>query len=91
MECPPYGADTAFCTLYLAYETLSDGMKDMLEGVEAVNEAGNPQKQSNKYQSMEELAKNEAMAATYPVVRCNPASRLKFSPMERHTEVEEGA
>ena len=26
-ECPPFGADTAFTNMYLAYETLSDGMK----------------------------------------------------------------
>ena len=76
-EVPPFGADTAFCNMYLAYETLSDGMKDLLEGLWAVNESGNPQKYSNKYQSMEELAKNDAMAATHPVVRVNPDTGRK--------------
>lgn len=76
-EIPPFGADTAFTNLYLAYETLSDGMKDLLEGLEAVNESGNPQKYSNRYQSMEELAKNEAMGATHPVVRINPDTGRK--------------
>jgi taurine dioxygenase len=42
-ELPPYGADTAFTNLYLAYETLSDGMKSLLTGLEAVNESGDPQ------------------------------------------------
>jgi taurine dioxygenase len=76
-ECPPFGADTAFCNLYLAYETLSDGMKDMLEGLEAVNDSGDPIKYSSKYQSMEELAKNDSMAATHPVVRYNPDTGRK--------------
>jgi len=76
-ECPPYGADTAFCNMYLAYEILSDGMKETLEGLEAVNESGDPKKYSSKYQSMEELAKHDAMAATHPVVRVNPDTGRK--------------
>jgi len=65
-EIPPYGADTAFTNMYLAYETLSDAMKDLLEGLEAENDSGNPEKYSNRYQSMEELAKNDSMRATHP-------------------------
>ena len=34
-EVPPYGGDTLFASMYRAYETLSDGMKDMLEGLQA--------------------------------------------------------
>ena len=76
-ELPPYGADTAFTNLYLAYETLSDGMKSLLTGLEAVNESGDPQQYSNRYQSMDELAKNDAMGATHPVVRVNPDTGRK--------------
>ena len=52
-ECPPFGADTAFCNLYLAYETLSDGMKEMLEGLEAVNDSGDPIKYSKQWKRQE--------------------------------------
>ncbi|MFZ1726052.1 MAG: TauD/TfdA family dioxygenase [Albidovulum sp.] len=76
-EIPPYGADTAFTNMYLAYETLSDGMKDLLEGLYAENESGNPTKYSNRFQSMEELAKNDAMGATHPVVRVHPVTGRK--------------
>ncbi|MCB1741788.1 MAG: TauD/TfdA family dioxygenase [Gammaproteobacteria bacterium] len=34
---PPVGGDTLFASQYLAYETLSDGMKRMLEGLRAVH------------------------------------------------------
>ena len=32
-EVPPFGGDTLFANMYLAYETLSDGMKRMLDGL----------------------------------------------------------
>ena len=31
LELPPFGGDTLFANLYLAYETLSDGLKETLE------------------------------------------------------------
>jgi taurine dioxygenase len=36
-EVPPRGGDTMFSNMYLAYETLSDGYKKMLEGLRAVH------------------------------------------------------
>ena len=76
-ECPPYGADTAFTNMYLAYETLSEGMKALLDGLEGENESGNPEKYSNKYQSMEELGKKGAMGAVHPLVRVHPVTGKK--------------
>ena len=32
-EVPPAGGDTLFASMYLAYETLSDGMKRLLSGL----------------------------------------------------------
>ena len=37
IEMPPYGGDTLFANQYLAYETLSDGMKRMLARPAAVH------------------------------------------------------
>jgi alpha-ketoglutarate-dependent taurine dioxygenase len=37
IEVPPYGGDTIFANQYLAYETLSPGLKRMLEGLRAVH------------------------------------------------------
>ena len=39
-EVPDYGGDTLFQNQYLAYETLSDGLKQTLKGLRAVHSAG---------------------------------------------------
>ena len=36
---PPYGGDTVYANQYLAYASLSEGMKKMLEGLQAVHSA----------------------------------------------------
>jgi taurine dioxygenase len=37
VEIPPFGNDTLFSNLYLAYETLSDGMKRLIADLRAVH------------------------------------------------------
>lgn len=37
IECPPVGGDTQFINLALAYDTLSEPMKDMLDGLTAIH------------------------------------------------------
>jgi len=37
LEVPPYGGDTLFANQYLAYETLSDGMKRLIGGLRAIH------------------------------------------------------
>ena len=37
-EVPPAGGDTMFANMYLAYDALSDGMKEMLRGLRTVNQ-----------------------------------------------------
>lgn len=37
VEVPEIGGDTMFANMYLAYETLSDGMKKLIEGLECIH------------------------------------------------------
>jgi taurine dioxygenase len=39
LEVPPYGGDTMFANQYLAYDTLSPGMKRLLDGLTAIHSA----------------------------------------------------
>ncbi len=39
LDVPAYGGDTMFANQYLAYETLSEGMRKMLDGLTAVHSA----------------------------------------------------
>ena len=77
IEVPPYGGDTCFANQYLAYETLSDGMKRMLAGLRAVHsdrKVAGPQAGRNAYRSTkvrEDDAWRETVS-THPVVRTHP-------------------
>ncbi len=68
---PPYGADTEFCNMYLAYETLSESMQKMLKTLRAVNESGDPAHYHSKYQGMHER-QNATKTSVHPVVRVHP-------------------
>lgn len=76
VEVPPYGADTEFCNMYLAYEALSEGLQRMLERLRGVNESGDPKQWSDKYAGMHELT-NAPRWATHPVVRVHPVTGRK--------------
>lgn len=75
-EVPPYGGDTMFANMYLAYETLSDGMKSMLDRLTAVHDSGHPKNYSSRYKGMQERA-GEAEASQHPVVRTHPETRRR--------------
>lgn len=42
LELPPYGGDTMWTNQYLAYETLSPGLRAMLDGLQAMHSARRP-------------------------------------------------
>jgi len=75
-EVPSHGGDTMFASQYLAYETLSDGMKAMLEDMIAVHSARRPygvgaaQRLANGSSGMKYLLSEAAHAEVeHPVIR----------------------
>ena len=83
IEVPPYGGDTCFANQYLAYDTLSDGMKRLLDGLRAVHSdrmVAGPQAGRNAYRSTkvrEDAAWRETVSA-HPVVRTHPETGRKL-------------
>jgi len=82
VEVPPFGGDTLFSNMHLAYETLSDGMKLMLDGLRAVNSAaarkGGGRAAGNSYQSVKLVGQDKMnLEATHPIVRTHPETGRK--------------
>jgi taurine dioxygenase len=79
-ELPPYGGDTLFANMCLAYETLSEGMKDLLEGLRAVNSStkadASRTREDRISTSGTEKARTE-FVAEHPVVRTHPETGRK--------------
>jgi taurine dioxygenase len=75
VETPPVGGDTMFANLYLAWETLSDGLKRVLQGLRAVHIAGKPialQTREQMHTRRGTAASVEATRAVHPVARRHP-------------------
>ena len=71
-EVPPVGGDTMFANMVLAYETLSDGMRQPLDGLVAVHASGSPERYFAEYRGMRERRGTEAIEQVYPVVCDHP-------------------
>ena len=73
-EIPPWGGDTLFANMYLAYETLSDGLKAMLEGLLAINSSAKADASRTREDRMKDSAREvkKDYVAAHPVVRRHP-------------------
>ena len=74
-EVPPAGGDTLFANMYLAYETLSDGMQRMLAGLAAVNSSSAADVSRTREDRIKDSARADARkeySAAHPVVRVHP-------------------
>ena len=78
LEVPPFGGDTLWANQYLAFETLSPGMQQMLRGLQGVHSARDAY--SPKMQAIHDLFAGMTVQTdesanrtqTHPVVRRNP-------------------
>ena len=80
VEVPPEGGDTLFANQYLAYETLSDGVKATLDGLKAVHDdsrvAGPNANKGRSTQTRDDLDWQPTVNA-HPVVRTHPETGRK--------------
>ena len=76
-EIPSYGGDTMFANLYLAYETLGQRIKDLLEGLEAVHDVtlirGLEQREPEVIAEM----KQRTPPVIHPIIRVHPETGRK--------------
>jgi taurine dioxygenase len=84
LEIPPAGGDTLFANMYMAYETLSEGMKRLIDPLVGVSSAGagrvgdrkklmNASSKSIQLQNLDKLA----MEAEHPAVRVHEKTGRK--------------
>src|SRR5438045_1479540 len=79
-EVPPQGGDTLFANMYLAYESLSPGMRRLLDGLVAVNSSAKADTTKTREDRMRDGARSDARAeyeALHPVVRTHPETGRK--------------
>ncbi len=81
-EVPPVGGDTLFANMYLAYETLSDGLRRVLDELRAVNSSAKADVTKTREDRLAEggakLAPNAMLNALHPVVRTHPETGRKL-------------
>ena len=75
VDVPKVGGDTMFCNMYKAYETLSDGMKKLLEGLDGVHMESVVLDYSTPERYAESRRRNPSTA--HPLVRVHPETGRK--------------
>ena len=79
-EVPPYGGNTLFANMYLAYESLSPGMQRLLDGLVAINSSAKADVTKTREDRIRDGARAEAKReyiAEHPVVRTRPETGRK--------------
>ena len=71
-QSPPVGGDTAFANMYLAYETLSEPIKRLVEGLSAFHTSAHVYSRGEYERSDKKFPE-----AVHPIVRTHPVTHAK--------------
>jgi len=74
LEKPPVGGDTLFANMYLAYETLSDKMRQFLDGLEGVHDASLVASLDKRDPALTAEFKRLNPLVIHPAVRTHPGT-----------------
>ena len=80
-ELPPYGGDTLFANMALAYERLSDGMKRLLGNLVGISSSAKAEVTKSREDQMAvgaKVEKGKELRAEHPVVRTHPETGEKI-------------
>ena len=77
-DLPPEGGDTMFANMVMAFDALSDAMKEMLDGLVAVNSSAKDEVAKSRKDRQKDMDEVPApLVAEHPVVRRHPETGEK--------------
>ena len=74
---PPYGGDTQWTNLAVAYERLSAPLRDLIDGLHAVHHNALPVARGEGQSEYEKKFRAQDLSAVHPVVRIHPETKEK--------------
>jgi taurine dioxygenase len=78
LEIPPYGGDTLFANQYLAYETLSEGLRRTLDGLVGVNTSTKADASRTREDRLKAAGvEMKVLTSEHPVARIHPETGRK--------------
>ena len=78
LETPPYGGDTLFANQYLAYETLSEGLRKTLDALTGINTSAKAEVSRTREDRLREAgAELKVLVGEHPAVRTHPETGRK--------------
>ncbi|MBX3503727.1 MAG: TauD/TfdA family dioxygenase [Alphaproteobacteria bacterium] len=78
IELPPVGGDTEFANQYLAYDTLSEGMRAMLDGLVGVSSSTKAEASKTREDRLKAAGVEvRPLEAEHPIVRTHPETGRK--------------
>jgi alpha-ketoglutarate-dependent taurine dioxygenase len=78
LETPPHGGDTLFANQYLAYESLSERLKQLLAGLVGINSSTKAEVTRSREDRLREAGvQTKALTGEHPVVRTHPETGRK--------------
>lgn len=90
-EIPPAGGDTAYSSMYRAYDTLSEGMKKILADLRVLNVGDQRIARFDELRSMKQQDPGEVQTRAYhPLIRTHPDTGKKALNVGAHSVEIEG-